>query len=324
MKIYVTGASGFVGGAVVQALKTEHEILAMSRSQKTDAKIESLGARAVRAQLGWVSPDSLQGVDVIVHCAAYVEEWGPWKAYWDANVDGTKQLLAAAKTAGVRRFVHIGTEAALFHGQPLNDVDETYPLALDSPYPYSRTKAHAEKAVREANETGFETIVLRPRMIWGPEDQTLLPAIADKVRNGAFAWIDGGKTKTSTTFIGNLVHAIELSLTMGRGGEAYFVLDDGGPVVLRDFVTELLAAAGVSAPTRSVPSALARPIAYASEKLYRAMPFLPGAPPVTRFVVDMMAADCVLIDKKIRAEMGYAPPTSMQDGLRALKISIGN
>jgi hypothetical protein len=321
MRIYVTGASGFVGGAVVKAFNGRHELLAMSRSEKSDAKISALGARPVRAELGWVPPESLTGVDAIVHCAAYVEDWGPWKSYWEINVEGTKQLLDVAKTAGVKRFIHIGTEAALFKGQPMVNVDETYPLALDSPFPYSRTKAHAEKAVREANAPGFETIVIRPRMIWGPDDQTLLPVIIDMVKKGAFAWIDGGKARTSTTYIGNLVQSIELALTKGRGGEAYFVLDDG-PVVFRDFVTKMLAAAGIAAPTRSAPSGLLRAVAFASEKLYRAFPFLPGKPPVTRFVANIMAVDCVLVDKKIRAEMGYAPATNVERGLELLKVSL--
>lgn len=322
MRIYVTGASGFVGGAVVKAFAGRHDLLAMSRSPKSDTKIQGLGARPVRAELGWVSPDSLAGVDAIVHCAAFVEDWGPWKSYWEINVDGTRQLLDVAKTAGVKRFIHIGTEAALFKGQPMVDVDETYPLALDSPFPYSRTKAHAEKAVREANAPGFETIVLRPRMIWGPDDQTLLPVIVDMVKKGSFAWIDGGKSRTSTTYIGNLVQAVELALTKGRGGEAYFVLDDG-PVVFRDFVSRMLAAVGVEAPTRTAPSGLLRAVAFVSEKLYRAFPFLPGKPPVTRFVANIMAVDCVLIDKKIRAEMGYAPVATIDQGLAALKSSMG-
>lgn len=322
MKIYVTGASGFVGGAVVRAFKDTHELLAMSRSENSDAKIKGLGARPIRAELGWVPPESLAGVDAIVHCAAYVEDWGPWKSYWEINVEGTKQLLDVARAAGVKRFIHIGTEAALFKGQPMVNVDETYPLALDSPFPYSRTKAHAEKAVREANAPGFETIVLRPRMIWGPDDKTLLPVIIDMVKRGAFAWIDGGKARTSTTYIGNLVQAINLALTKGRGGEAYFVLDDG-PVVFRDFVTRMLDAAGVAAPTRTAPSGLLRTVAFLSEKIYRAIPLLPGKPPITRFVANIMAVDCVLIDKKIRAEMGYAPHTSIDQGLAALKTSMG-
>jgi hypothetical protein len=322
MKIYMTGASGFVGGAAVKALKGKHQIVAMSRSVGSDAKIAALGGTPVRSELGKVDPATLSGVDAIVHCAAYVEEWGPWKAYWDVNVGGTRQLMEAAKKAGVKRFVHIGTEAALFKGQAMVNVDESYPLALDSPFPYSRTKAHAEKAVREANAPGFETIVLRPRMIWGPDDQTMLPVVLEMIKKGAFAWIDGGRARTSSTYIDNLVHAIELSLTKGRGGEAYFVLDDG-PVVFRDFLSRMLEAAGVPLPTRTAPSGLLRAVAFLSEKLYRTLPFLPGRPPITRFVANIMAVDCVLIDTKIRAEMGYAPVASVDQGMAALKASLG-
>ena len=93
---------------------------------------------------------------------------------------------AAAREAGVKRFIHIGTEAALVHGQDLHEVDERYPLAFDSPYPYCSTKARAEQAVREAYDPagGFTTPVLRPRFIWGPGDATLLPALPKMAQPG--------------------------------------------------------------------------------------------------------------------------------------------
>ena len=88
-------------------------------------------------------------------------------------------MLLAARGTGAKRFIHVGTEAALVHGQDLREADESYPLAFNSPYPYCRTKALAEQAVRDANDVpgGFITLVLRPRFIWGPGDQTLLPTI---------------------------------------------------------------------------------------------------------------------------------------------------
>ena len=228
MNLFITGASGFVGGAYVRAHARDHAIRAMSRSEKSDAAILALGATPVRSALGEVTAEQLKGADAVIHCAAYVEEWGPWEDYWRMNVEGTKQLLAAAKQAGVKRFVHIGTEAALFHGQDMRGVDETYPLSLNSPFPYSRTKAHAEKAVREANEpaAGFTTIVIRPRFVWGEGDTTILPVVKEMTAKGQFAWIDGGRAKTSTTNIANLVHAMNLALTTGQGGEPYFILDD--------------------------------------------------------------------------------------------------
>lgn len=318
MNIFITGASGFVGGAFVKAAKDRHTLTAMSRSEKSDAKIAGAGAAPVRCSLDDVTAAHLKGADAVVHCAAYVEEWGPWADYWRINLGGTKRMLEAAKAAGVKRFVHIGTEAALFYGQDMRDVDETYPLALNSPFPYSRTKAHAEQAVRAANDPakGFEAIVVRPRFVWGPDDETILPAVKNMAEQGRFAWIGGGRNRTSTTYIGNLSYAIELALTKGRGGEAYFVLD--GPVmVFRDLLTRMAAAAGFSLPDRNVPAWLIRAIAYAGETAWRTLP-LKGRPPLTRFTAGIMSCDCILVDAKARREMGYQPPFTIDEGMKAL------
>ena len=152
-----------------------------------------------------------------------------------------------------KRFIHIGTEAALFHGQHLRGVDETYPLAPQSPYPYSATKAHAEQLVRAANAPGFETIVLRPRFIWGPGDTTLLPVVVAMAKSGRWSWINDGQAQTSTTHIANLTHAIELALTKGRAGEAYFILDDGVRP-MRDMLAGMAASQGLELPDKNTPS----------------------------------------------------------------------
>lgn len=318
MNIFITGASGFVGGAFVKAAAPRHVITAMSRSERSDAEIKTLGAAVLRCSLDDVTADHMRGADAVVHCAAYVEDWGPWRDYWHYNVDATKRMLKAAKDARVKRFVHIGTEAALFYGQNMRNVDETYPLALNSPFPYSRTKAHAEKAVRAAGDPqqGFETIVVRPRFVWGPGDKTLLPAIRTMVKQGAFAWIGGGGNRSSTTYIGNLSYAIELALQKGRSGEAYFVLD-GPPVHFREFLTRLAHAAGFELPDREIPGWLARSLAYVSEKAWRALP-LGGRPPLTRFAANIMSRDCILNDAKARREMGYDPPFTIEAGLAAV------
>lgn len=320
MIIFITGASGFVGGAASRHLVAAgHTVRAMSRSPGSDAALRALGAEPVRCSLDEVAAEHLAGCEAVVHSAAYVEPWGPPDAWDKANVGGTRRMLLAARRAGVARFIHIGTEAALVHGQDLIEADETWPLAFGSPYPYCRTKALAEQAVREANDpvANFTTLVLRPRFIWGPGDRTLLPLILDMAAKGGWVWIDSGRAPTSTTYIDNLVHAIELALTRGRPGEAYFILDEGRRS-LREIIDAMASAAGVTLPGRSIPYWLAASVAWLCEGLWRSLP-LPGAPPLTRHAAMVMARACTLRGDKAHEELGYVAPVSMTEGLAALR-----
>jgi nucleoside-diphosphate-sugar epimerase len=317
--IFVTGASGFVGGAITRHLVGKgHQVRAMSRSEKSDDALRKIGAIPVRCALNETHVNDLFGCEYLIHCAAKVEEWGELGDYWRTNVTGTKNLLEAAEQAQVKRFVHVGTEAALFHGQHIRDADESYPLALDSPFPYAQTKAHAEAAVKRAADISshFETIVIRPRLVWGPGDQTILPIIVEMAAKGRFTWVNRGRNMTSSTHIDNLVHALELALTRGTSGESYFVLD-GPPTEFRDFVTRYAATAGVTLPDKSIPSWVAKTAAFILEPLWHMMKSK-TPPPITRFGAAMLASDSVLLDAKARADLGYAPVISVDDGMKAL------
>ncbi len=320
MKIFVTGASGFVGGAATRRLVAEgHTVVAMSRSEKSDAAISALRATPVRCNLDDVSAPVMAGCEVVLHCAAHVEAWGDPDVWDRINVKGTERMLQAAKQAHVRRFIHIGTEAALVHGQHLRNVDEDQPLAIHSPYPYCRTKALAEQAVRRANDpdADFVTIVLRPRFIWGPGDLTLLPTMLEFAAQGKWMWIDGGRALTSTTYIGNLVEGIVLALSKGMPGQAYFVLDEGQRS-MHDIITAMADCADVKLPSRSMPGWLAEGIGAVCEFVWRSAS-LKGTPPLTRHAAMVMAKDCTLRGDKAAKELGYVPKFTVEQGLAELR-----
>jgi nucleoside-diphosphate-sugar epimerase len=176
--------------------------------------------------------------------------------------------------------------------------------------------------VRAANEpdAGFVTLVLRPRFIWGPGDATLLPAILAMARAGRWTWVDHGRALTSTTYIDNLVDAIELALTRGQPGEAYFVLDEGTRS-LHEMVTALAGAAGVTLPEKSVPYGVAHLLGGVLEFCWRSLR-LSGAPPLTRHAAMVMGRDCTLVDDKARRELGYRPRVSVPEGLAALRAAL--
>jgi nucleoside-diphosphate-sugar epimerase len=317
MRIFITGASGFVGGAAARYFVGKgHDVRAMSRSEKSDAIINALHATPVRCDLESVTPASIGNAEAVVHCAAFVEQWGPKDAWKRFNVDGTARMLAAAEAAGVKRFIHISTESVLWKGQSLNNVDETYPLALNSPFPYSWTKAQAEVLVQKANTPDFQTIILRPRFIWGPGDTTLLPLIEHMAKTGGWMWVNHGKAQTSTTHIANLVHAIDLALTQGKGGEAYFILDDGVRS-MHEMISGMAASRGITLPEKSISGGMADFIGSTCEFVWGTFG-LKSDPPLTRFSAMIMSRNSVLNDAKARREMGYAPVISVEDGLRQL------
>jgi nucleoside-diphosphate-sugar epimerase len=319
MKIFITGASGFIGGAAAKYFSEKgYQVYAMSRSETSDTKIKALGVIPIRTSLGNVQLSDLQGIDVIIHAAAYVEEWGTYQDYFKPNVEGTQQLLSVAKAAKVSKFIFIGSEAVLFHGQDMLNVDEHYPYPNDTPFYYSKTKQLAEKAVLSANEKGvFETISIRPRLVWGKGDQSVLPAVKRLHESGDFAWIDGGKAQTSTTNIDNLVHGIDLAVSKGKGGNAYFILDDGVRSI-REFLTTYLHSTGIELKGKSIPKWLIRPLSKVIEGLWKTFN-IKKTPPITALAAHVMSATCILNDQKAREELGYKPIVSFDDGMRFLQ-----
>jgi nucleoside-diphosphate-sugar epimerase len=317
---FVTGGSGFIGGALVRRLVADGwTVRALARSDASADVIRERGAEPVRGDLDDTASMAAGagGCEVAFHCAAHLGDWGSRADFERGNVQGTRNALGAARQAGVRRFVHVGTEAALLAGQPLIEVDERAPLRFDSPALYSSTKARAEEAVIEANQNGLATVVVRPRFVWGRGDTTLLPVMTEMVRSGRFAWVGGGRHRTSTTHVDNVVHGLLLGAERGAPGGVYFVTD-GEPVVFRDFVTRLLATQGVTPPGRSLPTALARAVAATGETAWRLLP-LPGRPPVTRLAVWVSALETTIDITRARTELGYAPVRTIEEGLEELR-----
>ncbi len=317
--VFVTGASGFLGGALTRALVGDGiEVRALARSDASATKVEGLGAVAVRGDLA--DPAQLrqaaEGCELAFHAAALAAEWGEESAFEAANVAGTANVLGACEAAGVARLVHVGTEAAHFAMKPLVQIDETEPLRPDSPVLYSATKARAEQLVVAANKPGFETVVVRPRLVWGPGDETVLPGFVEAIEAGRFSWVAGGQHLTSTAHIDNVVHGLRLGAEKGRPGEAYFITD-GEQLVFREFITRLLATRGVTPPDRNMPRPVAHAAATSCETLWGLLP-LPGSPPVTRMAYFLIANEVTIDITKARSELGYEPVISVDRGLSEL------
>jgi nucleoside-diphosphate-sugar epimerase len=296
-------------------------VRALARSERSAARVRELGAEPVMGDLD--DRDGLRagadGCEVAFHAAAKVEDWGDPADFERLNVRGTQNVIDACRAAGARRLVHVGTEAALMAGQPLVDVDEDAPLRPDSPALYPSSKAKAERLVRSANGGELETVVVRPRFVWGRGDSSLLPRIIEMVRSGRFRWVGGGRQLTATTHIDNTVEGLWLAATKAPPGSVYFVTD-GEPVVFRDFLTSMLGTQGVTIPDKSVPPGVAKVAAASAERVWRLLK-RPGNPPLTRFAVWVSSQQCTIDISRAERELGYRPVISREEGLAELSRS---
>ncbi len=327
---FVTGASGFIGGKLVERLLADgRRVRALAR--RPLPHLEALGAEIVLGDLD--DREALrrgcQGADTVFHVAGRVGVWGSRSEFFHVNVDGTRHVITAARQAGVPRLVYTSSPSVVYNGGDLAGVNESAPLCQHAPCGYPTSKAAAEREVTAAHGRDFATIALRPHLVWGPGDKNVVPRVLALAKAGRLKIIGSGRNKVDVTHIANVIDAHLLAegalVTAmegtrppqgGAGGKAYFITN-GEPVVLWDWVNQLLRGGGIPEVTKRVPL----PVAYAAggvlEAAWRLLP-LKGEPPMTRFVAKEMATDHWFDISAARRDLGYHPLVTVEQGTAEL------
>ncbi|KAI9025628.1 NAD dependent epimerase/dehydratase family protein [Hyaloraphidium curvatum] len=300
--VFITGGSGFVGRNLFPHLRRAGatDLVALVRTDEAEKKALAAGAtRVVRGDLSDVGvlADGMKGCDAVYHCAASLGREDP-KTMEEINVRGTANVVEAAKRAGVRVLLHVGTEAGLVKGlgHPLVGVDESFPIPDTWAGPYSETKAKAERIALQGNGDGLKVVVVRPRFIWGNDDSSILPIFVGMAKSGQLKWFDGGNNRISHCHVDNCCHGMVLAATKGPAGGVYF-LTDGEDDPFRAFMTRMLAAAGVEAPPESESVPL---------------------PAEGNQLLALMAQEVTVSDARARKELGYANVVSVEQGMADL------
>lgn len=313
MKIFITGASGFLGQHLLPVLQAEgHQLTLLLRSPEQAQALQQQGHATVIGTLGNI-PDwqpQLAGHDVCIHLAAPLDFWGRWRQMKRDIADATLALYQASNEYKLKRFIYISSESVLQNETPLLDIDEYFPYQKPDSL-YGRGKQLAEQYLLAANGD-TECIILRPTCIWG-KDVALLNDIQGKINKGQFMWLDHGNTVIESVHVKNVVEAIRLSLTEGRNKNIYFVTDDN-PQTIREFFSKLLATRGLVAPDKNLSKGLARILARGLDRLWRIL-HLPFAPPLSHFEWSFVALPRRYKIDKIKNDMGYRPVVSEAEGL---------
>ena len=322
MRVLVTGGGGFLGAAIVRAL------LGRGISVRTLARgdypwLTRAGVEAIRGDLCDTKTVSQAcvGMDAVFHVAALPGVWGDDALFEATNVGGTQNILEGCRAAGVPHLIYSSSPSVVHRAGGIEGADESLPYPQSWPAPYPRTKAEAERRVREANSPTLKTVSLRPHLIWGPGDPNLLPRLVDRARSGRLKKIGEGDPLIDSVYIDNAADAHLLAWDRLRegadiGGKVYFITN-GEPMGCWTLINKLLATQGVGPLKGQVSRPMALRAAAVLEWVWRKFA-LAGEPPLTHFVVEELTCPHYFDISAARRDLGYVPKVSIEEGLRLL------
>jgi nucleoside-diphosphate-sugar epimerase len=320
-RVLVTGGGGFLGSAIIERLVKRGD-RAISFSRRFYSELAAMGVEQIQGDISdaAVVEQACRSADLVFHVAAKPGVWGDYVTYYQTNVVGTRNVIAACKQHNVSRLVYTSSPSVIFNGTNMEGVDESVPYPEKYLAHYPKTKAMAEKLVTAAANEGLKTIVLRPHLIWGPKDNHLVPRIIE--RAGRLVRVGDGRNLVDTIYIDNaadahILAADKLEQNQSLSGKVYFISQDD-PVPLWDMVNNILSAAGLFPVQRSISRNLAWMIGAALEFVYK-MFNIQGEPRMTRFLADELSAATWFDIRAAKNDLGYEPTVSIDEGLSQLE-----
>jgi len=322
MRVLVTGGGGFLGSCIAKRLHERGDqviVLGRRKYSHLDSGIESI-ACDIRDKGGVSS--AIKGCDAVFHAAAIPGVWGDYEKYYGINVEGTRHVIDACREHGVKKLIFTSSPSVVFVACDLENVDETIPYPESYLCHYPKTKAEAERLVIEANRIeGLSTVSLRPHLIWGVGDPHLVPRILNRALKGSLVRVGDGMNLVDMIHVENAAHAHiqacdALEPDSPAAGQRYFI-SDGEPVVLWEWIDNLLLALDYPVVEKTVSYRTARLIGAVLEKIYGVIG-IKKEPPMTRFVAAQLATSHYFNIAKAKKDFGYAPVIDPDEGMAAM------
>ena len=316
MKILVTGASGLLGSSVArQLIEQGHEVTTLQR--------RASGVEGARDVLGSVTEPAtvmaaMTGQSAVIHLAAKVSMAGDPADFERINVEGTRTVLAAARDAGVARFVHISSPSVAHDGSSLVGAGAGIADPLHARGHYARTKARGELMVLESDADDFRVLVLRPHLMWGPGDTQLTERIVERSRQGRMPILGSGAALVDTLYVSNAVDAIVAALrAVTRVHGEVLVVTNGEPRPIGEFIDRLALAGGAKTPRLRIPVAPALAAGSAVDTIWNLREH-DDEPPLTRFLAEQMSTAHWFDQRRTREVLDWEPRVSFDEGMALL------
>jgi nucleoside-diphosphate-sugar epimerase len=319
--ILVTGGGGFLGSAIIKQLKLKQQKV-RSFARGYYPKLADWDVEQIQGDIADYEAvkDACENIDLVFHVAAKPGVWGRYKEYYRTNTLGTENVIGACYHHHISRMIYTSSPSVVFDGESAEGINESAPYARRFKTHYSKTKALAEQKVIQASGELLRTIILRPHLIWGPEDNHLVPRIIARAKR--LRKIGSGQNLVDTTYIDNaaqahILAAEKLSENEGLSGNVYFI-SQGEPVPVWDMINAILKAAGLGPVKGAIPKSVAWSSGALLEVFYRIFN-VSAEPPMTRFVAEELSTAHWFDITAAKRDLEYDPKVSIQEGLCRLE-----
>jgi nucleoside-diphosphate-sugar epimerase len=315
---FITGATGFLGGAVARRLASlGHSVVGVGRNEQAGKKLAQAGAKFYSCDLSDISQLTAlipEGA-IVIHCAALSSIWGSRKEFYAANVIGTANVAQAALIKKCQRFIHISSPSIYITQKSQMNIREDLPLSAPPINLYAETKRIAEREIDAWTRQGLPAITLRPQGIFGPHDPSLMPRFIRIAKKKIFPKIGKHDVQIDLTYIDNAVDAVLLAASAAEKciGQKYNI-SNGEAVDLYVFTEKTLREIGHPVKFKNFSFPFLWSFASLLEFVYKLFPFL-GEPPITRYSVCVLSFSRTLNLEKAKTDLGYIPKVSVQQGL---------
>ena len=315
--ILVTGGTGFVGGAVAQRLRSDNcTVRTLVRRNSDTAALTAAGCELCYGDITDAASvrEAMQGVDAVVHCAAFARDWGPRETFVQVNVEGSRHIFDAALQSEVKRVVHFSTADVFGVYRDGRVIDDSFPLK-ETGFQYCDTKAEAERlAFAYAQDRGLPVAVIRPNWIYGPGDRTFFPELIDAMRIHQMAFLGSSRNTIPLCYIDNLVDAVVLVLTRDEAVGQGYIVGDGAVISWRELTDLLADQLNLPRVKLTIPFPLAKVVAALAETLAKATKST-KRPALTCYELEIGCRDLHYSNNKICRDLGFSPRVMPEEGL---------
>ncbi len=307
MTVFTTGANGFVGRALCEKMLTKGwQVRGTVRSARgkviIPAGVEAVQIQSIGPNTDWSK--ALADVDTVVHLAARVHVMNdtavdPLAAFREVNVAGTERLARMAAANGVKRFVFLSSVKVNGEGRNSPYAEHDVPAPQDF---YGVSKWEAEQVLNKIlEETGLEIVIIRLPLVYGPGVKANFLRMVDVVNRGFPLPLASINNRRSLIYLGNLVDAIAACVTHPKAAGQTYLVSDGEDVSTPELIRRVADALGKTARLFPFPPALMK---------------IAGRLTGKSDAVDRLLGSLVVDSSKIRRELGWKPPYTMEEGLK--------